>query len=540
MAGETATVPEALTSAAQHCRTGRLGEAEDICRRILDVDPDQPDALGMLGAIARQVGRGDLAVEFMTKALAARPNVPDTLYNLGLALQDTGRFEEAIAVCDKVLALRPEWAEAHTDKGNALSRLGRLDEALAAYRQAWTVGPGYAMAYYNAGVALHALGRFDEAIATYRQALAIAPDHPETHNALGASLYQQGRPAEAMELFETALALRPDMGEAMVNRSLIHFAAGRLREAWQGYEGRWNRLKGRPIRPFPQPWWDGRIIAAETLLIWGEQGVADKILGVGMLPDVLQRVGRCIVETDPRLVTLFERSFPGVVVVAETDPPSPRALTAQYQIPLFNLGRHFRNALSDFPNHDGYLKPDPAKVARWRAWLDGLGPELKVGLHWRGRLIDAARFRHYASLEQVAPILRVPGVTFVNLQYDSFTEDIETMRRMTGVDIHRAEGLDLTNDLDDLAALMQALDAVVGPATATGYLAGALGRPTWSNAYFPQCNAKEICGTGRAPWCPSIRTEVRAFGEDWGSALARMADHLREFAAARRRTAGGG
>jgi hypothetical protein len=56
-------VSEALRIAIQHHQAGRLDLAEGICRAILGVEPDHADALHLLGVIARQVGKPEVAIE---------------------------------------------------------------------------------------------------------------------------------------------------------------------------------------------------------------------------------------------------------------------------------------------------------------------------------------------------------------------------------------------------------------------------------------------------------------------------------------------
>lgn len=620
-----ATVAEALAIAVQHHRAGRLPEAEGIYRQVLDVEPDHPDALHLLGVVAQAAGRHDIACDLITAALAARRDFPDASYNLGITLEALGRPEEAIVRYDTALAARPAWAEAHNNRANALKSLGRLDEAVDGYRRAVAARPDYARAHGNLGVALAGLGRLDEAMACYRAALALDPEFAEAHNNLAKALKELGRLDEAvdsyrraaalrpqsaeihanlgnalreldrigeaiacyeqaiarkpdyaeaynglglalcatgdyrraaervrfaislqpdladahnnlgniekingridraLECYDTALAIRPDKADAHVNRAYSLFIEGRLGEAWAEHEWRWKGVK--PPRPFPQPWWNGTSLAGRTLLVWGEQGLADEILSVGMAPEVTG--GPCIWECDPRLVALFARSFPSVSFVPRRDPPVEQTSAAQVQIAAFSLARYFRNDAADFPRRRAYLSPDPNRAARWREWLDGLGPGLKVGISWRGRLVNSARSHHFPSLAQSGVILGIPGLVFVTLQYDDGAADIATLREHTGVHIHTPPGIDLTNDLDDLAALMAGLDAAVGPATAVGDLAGAVGCPTWMYAYYPVSNEKEICNFDHIPWCPSIRVETRAVDEDWDGVLSRIVAGLR-------------
>jgi hypothetical protein len=117
-----ATIPEAFAVALEHHQAGRLAAAEQIYRQILAVDPNQPDAIHLLGVIAHQVGKPAIAVEYIERAI--RLNGTDGIFhcNLGNAFLAQGKLVEAIACCRRGLKLRPDNIEAHCNLGNALTR----------------------------------------------------------------------------------------------------------------------------------------------------------------------------------------------------------------------------------------------------------------------------------------------------------------------------------------------------------------------------------------------------------------------------------
>jgi Tfp pilus assembly protein PilF len=91
-------VSQWLNRALQSHQGGNLQQAELLCRQILQVDPQHANALHLLGVIAREAGRSDLAVDYLQKALSLRPAFPEEARNnLGSALRDQGKFDEAIA-----------------------------------------------------------------------------------------------------------------------------------------------------------------------------------------------------------------------------------------------------------------------------------------------------------------------------------------------------------------------------------------------------------------------------------------------------------
>ncbi|MBI5657962.1 MAG: SEC-C domain-containing protein, partial [Nitrosomonadales bacterium] len=75
----------ALQAALEHHRAGRLPQAQAIYQQILQAEPDHPDALHYLGAIASHDGRHRDAAELIAKAVRIRPSRA-MHYNLGNAL----------------------------------------------------------------------------------------------------------------------------------------------------------------------------------------------------------------------------------------------------------------------------------------------------------------------------------------------------------------------------------------------------------------------------------------------------------------------
>jgi predicted O-linked N-acetylglucosamine transferase (SPINDLY family) len=260
-----ATIPEALTLALQFHQAGRLAEAETLYRQILQVAPEHPDVLHLLGLIAHQGGQHILAVDYMKQALALRPDFPEAYNNLGNALQargelaaavaayqhalalhpgfpeacnnlgnalkEQGQFEEAVACYQRALASRPSYAEAYNNLGLALQNQSKLEEAVAHFRKALAIRPGYAEALTNLGNVLREKGQLEEAKASCRQALKENPDHAEAHNSLGAVLHEEGRLDGAIMHYQKALAFKPSFSHAYNNLGLALQEQGQLDEA---------------------------------------------------------------------------------------------------------------------------------------------------------------------------------------------------------------------------------------------------------------------------------------------------------------------
>jgi predicted O-linked N-acetylglucosamine transferase (SPINDLY family) len=237
------TIAEALAAALQHHQAGDLQRAERIYRQILEVDPSQAEALHFLGVIAHQVGRQDLAIDYMKRSLALSPLNEGFHCNLGAAYQAQGRLDEAVACYRQALGLRPDHAQAHNNLGNALADQGKLDEAVACYGRALRLQPDYAEAHNNLAVALQKQDKLEEAEAHARKAVRLKPDYAEARNSLGNAQRARGKLGEAVLNFREALRLAPDHALAHSNLGGVLQLQGKLDEAVASYR---QALRCRP------------------------------------------------------------------------------------------------------------------------------------------------------------------------------------------------------------------------------------------------------------------------------------------------------
>jgi tetratricopeptide (TPR) repeat protein len=232
---QTFTVQKALDLALQHHAAGRLPEAESLYQQILQADPNQPFAMHLLGVIAHQVGKNDLAVDLISKALAIKPDFAEAHNNLGNVLNKLKRLEEAVASYNKAITINPDYAEAHNNLGNALKEQGRLEESVISYRKAIAINAAYVEAHNNLGAALGLLGRLEEAAATYGEAIAIKPDFAEAHYNLGNAFKDMGRLEDAVARHREALAIKPNFADAHNNLGNALKEQGHLAEAVASY-----------------------------------------------------------------------------------------------------------------------------------------------------------------------------------------------------------------------------------------------------------------------------------------------------------------
>jgi predicted O-linked N-acetylglucosamine transferase (SPINDLY family) len=228
---QTLTIQQAIDLAVQHHKAGDLSKAKGIYRQILQADPNQPVALHFLGLIAHQLGKNEVSVNLITKAITIKPDFDEACFTLGLVLQGLGELDKAVASYNKAIIIKPNYFKAHSNLGAALNDQGKLDEAVVSYNKAITIKPDYADAHLNLGITLQGLGRLEEAMASCNKALTINPDFAEAHNNLGNALKELGRLDEAVTSYNKALAVKPDYAEAYCNLSNVLQDQGNIEDA---------------------------------------------------------------------------------------------------------------------------------------------------------------------------------------------------------------------------------------------------------------------------------------------------------------------
>ncbi len=166
---------QALQSAMAQHQTGNLMQAEALYKQVLRTLPKQPDALHLLGLIAKQKGDFKTAVQLMKQSLTENPNYVEAYVNLGATYQEIDNLNEAADCYRKALALRPNYAEVHSNLGVVLKVQGDLHASAQSFIAALTLTPNSAEAFANLDALLKEMAVPDEALSYYRQVLAIKP-----------------------------------------------------------------------------------------------------------------------------------------------------------------------------------------------------------------------------------------------------------------------------------------------------------------------------------------------------------------------------
>jgi tetratricopeptide (TPR) repeat protein len=259
------TLEQQLKSGMSQQQAGRLKEAERIYREALAQEPNNPDALHLLGVVLGHMGQLDAALELIRRAIRFLPDYAEACNslgnvfmqkreleealkayreairirtdfseahnNLGLSLKDLGRLEEAVVAFSDASRQKPDWTTPQLNLGQLFREQGRAEEALSAFGRAMQIDPQNADTVSFVATALADLHRFDEALSTLDRAAAMEPNSALTHAARGMILSRQGQGMRAVESFRRAVEIAPELISAWINLGYALRQIGQFKEA---------------------------------------------------------------------------------------------------------------------------------------------------------------------------------------------------------------------------------------------------------------------------------------------------------------------
>ena len=229
-------LPDLMQQAKAHTDRGELAEAEAIYRRVLTLSPRYPSALQGLSRVARRMGKTELAIRSIKRALATAENVPERRCDLAGALADVGRYDEATESYLRAIELNPDYFPAHFAFGLMLQKMGRHDEALARFKQAAAIEPDNAAPLVARAVSLVAICRPDEAAMLLRSVVEMQPDCTAALLALAEIYCEDQADEEAEACLRRALAADPTLIAAEFRLAALLDDTKRSEEAAECYQ----------------------------------------------------------------------------------------------------------------------------------------------------------------------------------------------------------------------------------------------------------------------------------------------------------------
>lgn len=443
--------------------------------------------------------QGDVtgALETLQHALTQSEPTPLMLNVAAKIAMEIGAPEFAERLLSILLQIEPGDEQHYLNLMSCYMRGSKYDEAIELGQHALSLFPESAALWNSMGVITRQyLHDHDNAKLFFEEAIRRDPFNTSALCNL-ADCY--GTSPKSIALYQDALLLDPENHKARVNLAINRLQSGHMRMGWHLYESRLQIRDdiSKHVDYEPKlPSWQGQDLSGKTILLWAEQGIGDEVLFASIYAKVVSTAKKVIISCDPRLLSIYQRSFKKAIVVAYEDKWDAGKRTRHlvglakgmlrlidFSIPIGSLPQYFWHSLEDVKDcGKPYLVSDKAlsrKMADRLAKEAGESRPLKIGISWRSGKLTAGRVHGYWSLDLVKRFVAFPQATFVNLQYGAEQEELDAIQAAAGGNFISLPDADLFSDIEANLAIMDNLDLVIGPAVSTQMFAAAMGASTW-------------------------------------------------------------
>lgn len=567
--------PQALLhQALQKHQAGDLAGAAPLYQQVLKANPQHPDTLHLLGFLLHQAGKPAEGLKLVDAAIAIVPQQASFRSNRARILQHLGRQAEADTAFRMALALNPSDAGAFRELAEARRANGQVLAAAPLFRRLLSLSPADPVALLAEATSRIDLGHHDTARHLLRKCLLVAPALIEATNSyaflgitaltlvearrwfirtitaqpryaapysgLAEVCYFEGDVTGSLGFSEQAVALTPDDPQIRVRHGMRLLSTGRVQEGWQNFEWRLKRPDAVQRIGLPRRW-QGEPLSGKRILVCAEEGVGDEILYASLIPDLLSAGASVLIECAPRLVEIFQRSFPDCLVHAYSRTGDrfrpvhdynwlPETPPIDYAVDGGSLPALLRSTISSYDHQKPYLTASPERVERMQQKLASLPPGPRIGFAWRSKAVNAFRNLYYTRLTDWQALLTDPDIQLVSMQYGAgWEQEIKDAKQTFGSRLHVLNGVDMTDDFEDILALTATVDCLICPSSTLVWVGAGLGKPVWQFGIKPDFLQ---LGTENFPGFPSLNAYLKYAKAPWNpvaKAITGAARQLRGY-----------
>ncbi|MCF6323196.1 MAG: tetratricopeptide repeat protein [Gammaproteobacteria bacterium] len=180
----SAYIANRLSQAMKLHQQNKMDEAANIHREILTLQPDNIDALHLLGLFHAHHHDYHKAIEHYDQALAYDPAFAGACHNKGVALSQAGEPAKAVECFKQAIKITPNNPDTHTNLANLLSTQGLHKEAIKHYKKVIKLNPRSIATYVKLGYEFNTLKQPLDAEFYLKKAVTLEPDHPRAFDNL--------------------------------------------------------------------------------------------------------------------------------------------------------------------------------------------------------------------------------------------------------------------------------------------------------------------------------------------------------------------
>jgi hypothetical protein len=360
--------------------------------------------------------------------------------------------------------------------------------------------------------------QYGEALQCYALAFAKDMDSAAAFNNYGNVMREIGHPHRAIPFLQHAILLDPNNITAKFNLAVALLLMGDYTNGWPAYESRWQyeHLAGTEPK-YKQPRWRGEDLKDKTILVVGEQGHGDNIQFCRFLYNLHVAGAKIKLQVTDGLIPLLQSSD----IIQQLGTYTDDMGEFDYWIPIMSIPGILGVTLENLPKPVNYLNVDQG---RQQEWLQILGPKtrMRVGFCWSGRRDSWLNQHKSVPFPVILDMIKSnPQYEWVNLQVDADPEE-EAALLAAGVQAYPGS----VKSFVDTAALIMAMDVVIGVDTAVSHLSGSLGRPTWIMLQKFSTDWRWLLNQDSSPWYSTARLFRQENFDDWAAITKKVSQYL--------------
>ena len=492
-----------LQDAIQNFKRNNFVDAKILLLKVLDIEPQNFDALNIIGVINGSENNHVEALNFFKKAQRVKPDNNLINFNLAKAFSENENDLEAIRYYKIAIRLNKNHLESWLNLGKSLHQLKRYNEALINYDQAIKLKPDYFDAYNNKGVTLNELGNYDEALINYDQAIKLKPDYYKAYNNKGLTLNNLNHYDEALINYDQAIKLKPDYYKAYNNKALIKLCLGDYKEGWSLYKYRWM-MNFQGYRRYNFKLLENIVdLKNKKVLVWHEQGFGDTIMFSRYVNQLIDIGAVVTFEVQEDLEPFFRSQFKCIVVNKVS-----LGEFFDFQVPLLDLPKLFNTSLDNIPFNRFYLKVEYKKKKEWEKKLQLSKNKFNIGISISGNKSYKRNLIRSLPLKKMEPFLDKANLFII--QKELSAEDMKFLNNHKEINFL---GKEISN-FSDTAAIVENMDLIISVDTSLIHLAGALGKKSFLILSY-SADWRWLLDRNSTPWYNSIRIFRQKLIGDW-------------------------
>ena len=453
-------------------------------------DNSQRRLYSELGDSYRNLGRHKEAIAAYKKVLTFEPNRRNVFYLIGICYSALGN-NECIDWLEKSIAVTDKKSEPYFQLAHFYKRQNMFSKALANYLKALEYDGRNSRILSEIGLCFLRLGKQEQALEYCERATKINSQDSNAFISLGVVLYQGFDDfSAAIDLYSKALELNPNDAQTRYNLSLCYLKSGNYKVAWDMHRSRWktnqfitnksyqNVFKTlKSINAEGVPEWDG--VQRERVVLIAEQGIGDQIMFSSVIPEIYKKVEELSVLIDPRLLKVFQMSFPKKINFFGKIPELKQVRFTHY-VQLADAFGMFREKNEDFKNNtQKFLKH--GRIDYQKA-VNSIGKNFSsekkwLGLSWRSENPLNGKNRSI-ELQKLVEILD-DNFEGLSLQYGANLSELRKVKKTTGKEVLLPKNLNVKDDFYTVSAYLKYCKAVVTIDNSLAHFCGALGVKTF-------------------------------------------------------------